>query len=172
MGKKWSFVICFFLFFLASGNIFALDISIQLVQRSKTDNKIDKIVYSVEDFVIDRLFDYGYVTSNLSAVAVDSSDNLYDLSRDGVMISYDGRIDCFIMIVMDIESSQNKKTEAVNLNNVTDVLWTVYDVNSGNEVDSGKIENIKPNYGSSDKAVAKLGSDISGLINEALCNRR
>ena len=95
------------LFLVCSSFCFAKQISFQIVQNNNFNGIRDE-VYFLEDVLISRFFEEGYIATNLKASVADSIDYEKKLWKACVESAEDGGADYFVQVVMQFAESRNK----------------------------------------------------------------
>ena len=171
MQRKWKLSACIIGALMSLQSVFSLDVSIQVIQRDPVHSKKTETSCLVEDTIIDTLFEYGYIASNLPLEVIGENADVKKLQKDGIYKCSDGLADYFAMVIVDLDGQASANPETALISSVKDVEWAVYDVVSGKALDSGKIDRKALQYGDGQEGVESLGLNVSSLINESLCNR-
>jgi len=171
MSKKWTLSCLFLLLLISSVPLFSLDVSIQVIQIDRSHEKITETSYFIEDTVMDCMFNYGYITSNLPVIMADNTNELDNLCKKSIMDCKQSCSGYMAFVALDYDTSKSTNPDAVSTININKVHWYVYNLETGSRIGSDVIDLNKINYDKTDKGVNKLGLNVSSLINEALQNR-
>ena len=116
MGKIRHLFFVFVVFLLAS-NCFAEQISFQVVQHDKRFKEITDEVLSVEDELLTRFFEKGFIVTNSPAVISESKNQTDLLWSKGLGDAFEGSSDFFVQVniyLAEVEESEIKKDIIIN----------------------------------------------------------
>ena len=154
MGKIRLLFFVFVVFLLAS-NCFAEQISFQVVQHDKRFKEITDEVLSVEDELLTRFFEKGFIVTN-SPVVISESKNQTDLLwSKGLGEAFEGSSDFFVQVniyLAEVEESEIKKDVIINR-----VDWILANALNGETIESGSL-----------KKVNNISNDIISKINNVI----
>ena len=154
MGKIRHLFFIFVVFLLAS-NCFAEQISFQLVQHDKRFKEVTDEVLSVEDELLTRFFEKGFIVTNSPAVISESKNQTDLLWSKGLGEAFEGSSDFFVQVniyLEEIEESEIKKDVIINR-----VDWILANALNGETIESGSL-----------KKVNNISNDIISKINNVI----
>ena len=154
MGKIRHLFFVFVVFLLAS-NCFAEQISFQVVQHDKRFKEITDEVLSVEDELLTRFFEKGFIVTNSPAVISESKNQTDLLWSKGLGDAFEGSSDFFVQVniyLEEIEESEIKKDVIINR-----VDWILANALNGETIESGSL-----------KKVNNISNDIISKINNVI----
>ena len=154
MGKIRHLFFVFVVFLLAS-NCFAEQISFQVVQHDKRFKEITDEVLSVEDELLTRFFEKGFIVTNSPAVISESKNQTDLLWSKGLGEAFEGSSDFFVQVniyLEEIEESEIKKDVIINR-----VDWILANAINGETIESGSL-----------KKVNNISNDIISKINNVI----
>ena len=154
MGKIRHLFFVFVVFLLAS-NCFAEQISFQVVQHDKRFKEITDEVLSVEDELLTRFFEKGFIVTNSPAVISESKNQTDLLWSKGLGEAFEGSSDFFVQVniyLEEIEESEIKKDVIINR-----VDWILANALNGETIESGSL-----------KKVNNISNDINSKINNVI----
>ena len=154
MGKIRHLFFVFVVFLLAS-NCFAEQISFQVVQHDKRFKEITDEVLSVEDELLTRFFEKGFIVTNSPAVISESKNQTDLLWSKGLGEAFEGSSDFFVQVniyLEEIEESEIKKDVIINR-----VDWILANALNGETIESGSI-----------KQMNNISNDIISKINKVI----
>jgi hypothetical protein len=154
MGKIRHLFFIFVVFLLAS-NCFAEQISFQVVQHDKRFKEITDEVLSVEDELLTRFFEKGFIVTNSPAVISESKNQTDLLWSKGLGEAFEGSSDFFVQVniyLEEIEESEIKKDVIINR-----VDWILANALNGETIESGSL-----------KKVNNISNDIISKINNVI----
>ena len=154
MGKIRHLFFVFVVFLLAS-NCFAEQISFQVVQHDKRFKEVTDEVLSVEDELLTRFFEKGFIVTNSPAVISESKNQTDLLWSKGLGEAFEGSSDFFVQVniyLEEIEESEIKKDVIINR-----VDWILANALNGETIESGSL-----------KKVNNISNDIISKINNVI----
>lgn len=154
MGKIRHLFFIFVVFLLAS-NCFAEQISFQVVQHDKRFKEVTDEVLSVEDELLTRFFEKGFIVTNSPAVISESKNQTDLLWSKGLGDAFEGSSDFFVQVniyLEEIEESEIKKDVIINR-----VDWILANALNGETIESGSL-----------KKVNNISNDIISKINNVI----
>ena len=154
MGKIRHLFFVFVVFLLAS-NCFAEQISFQVVQHDKRFKEITDEVLSVEDELLTRFFEKGFIVTNSPAVISESKNQTDLLWSKGLGEAFEGSSDFFVQVNIyfeEIEESEIKKDVIINR-----VDWILANALNDEKIESGSL-----------KKVNNISNDIISKINKVI----
>ena len=154
MGKIRHLFFIFVVFLLAS-NCFAEQISFQVVQHDKRFKEVTDEVLSVEDELLTRFFEKGFIVTNSPAVISESKNQTDLLWSKGLGEALEGSSDFFVQVniyLEEIEESEIKKDVIINR-----VDWILANTLNGETIESGSL-----------KKVNNISNDIISKINNVI----
>ena len=154
MGKIRHLFFVFVVFLLAS-NCFAEQISFQVVQHDKRFKEITDEVLSVEDELLTRFFEKGFIVTNSPAVISESKNQTDLLWSKGLGEAFEGSSDFFVQVNIyfeEIEESEIKKDVIINR-----VDWILANALNDEKIESGSL-----------KKVNNISNDIISKINNVI----
>ena len=154
MGKIRHLFFIFVVFLLAS-NCFAEQISFQVVQHDKRFKEITDEVLSVEDELLTRFFEKGFIVTNSPAVISESKNQTDLLWSKGLGDAFEGSSDFFVQVniyLEEIEESEIKKDVIINR-----VDWILANALNGETIESGSLNKIN-----------NISNDIISSINKVI----
>lgn len=154
MGKIRHLFFVFVVFLLAS-NCFAEQISFQVVQHDKRFKEITDEVLSVEDELLTRFFEKGFIVTNSPAVISESKNQTDLLWSKGLGEAFEGSSDFFVQVniyLEEIEEAEIKKDVIINR-----VDWILANALNGETIESGSL-----------KKVNNISNDIISKINNVI----
>lgn len=154
MGKIRHLFFVFVVFLLAS-NCFAEQISFQVVQHDKRFKEITDEVLSVEDELLTRFFEKGFIVTNSPAVISESKNQTDLLWSKGLGEAFEGSSDFFVQVniyLEEIEESEIKKDIIIDR-----VDWILANALNGETIESGSL-----------KKVNNISNDIISKINNVI----
>ena len=149
--------VAFFVFvvFLLASNCFSEQISFQVVQHDKRFKEITDEVLSVEDELLTRFFEKGFIVTNSPAVISESKNQTDLLWSKGLGEAFEGSSDFFVQVniyLEEIEESEIKKDVIINR-----VDWILANALNGETIESGSL-----------KKVNNISNDIISKINNVI----
>ena len=154
MGKIRHLFFVFVVFLLAS-NCFAEQISFQVVQHDKRFKEITDEVLSVEDELLTRFFEKGFIVTNSPAVISESKNQTDLLWSKGLGEAFEGSSDFFVQVniyLAEVEESEIKKDVIIDK-----VDWILANALNGETIESGSI-----------KQMNNISNDIISKINKVI----
>ena len=154
MGKIRHLFFIFVVFLLAS-NCFAEQISFQVVQHDKRFKEVTDEVLSVEDELLTRFFEKGFIVTNSPAVISESKNQTDLLWSKGLGEAFEGSSDFFVQVniyLEEIEESEIKKDVIINR-----VDWILANALNGETIESGSLNKIN-----------NISNDIISSINKVI----
>ena len=154
MGKIRHLFFIFVVFLLAS-NCFAEQISFQVVQHDKRFKEITDEVLSVEDELLTRFFEKGFIVTNSPAVISESKNQTDLLWSKGLGDAFEGSSDFFVQVniyLAEVEESEIKKDIIIDR-----VDWILANALNGETIESGSL-----------KKVNNISNDIISKINNVI----
>ena len=158
--------------FFAMHSAAASAISFQIIQHDPAQEEVRSSSYVMEGVFFDYFFEKGFIVTN-SPTAVSSG------SAEDKVICYgaldDARLggcDYFVAFVMDYDTALSKNPQAVLLSNITGCSWEIFDVRSGNKIDSrsrspGTVDAKKDNK----DGVSGFSKVIAQLVERSIASR-
>ena len=141
--------------FLLASNCFAEQISFQVVQHDKRFKEVTDEVLSVEDELLTRFFEKGFIVTNSPAVISESKNQTDLLWSKGLGEAFEGSSDFFVQVnvyLEEIEESEIKKDVIINR-----VDWILANALNGETIESGSL-----------KKVNNISNDIISKINNVI----
>ena len=154
MGKIRHLFFVFVVFLLAS-NCFAEQISFQVVQHDKRFKEITDEVLSVEDELLTRFFEKGFIVTNSPAVISESKNQTDLLWSKGLGDAFEGSSDFFVQVniyLAEVEESEIKKDIIIDK-----VDWILANALNGETIESGSLNKIN-----------NISNDIISSINKVI----
>jgi hypothetical protein len=154
MGKIRHLFFIFVVFLLAS-NCFAEQISFQVVQHDKRFKEVTDEVLSVEDELLTRFFEKGFIVTNSPAVISESKNQTDLLWSKGLGEAFEGSSDFFVQVniyLAEVEESEIKKDVIIDK-----VDWILANALNGETIESGSI-----------KQMNNISNDIISKINKVI----
>ena len=154
MGKIRHLFFVFVVFLLAS-NCFAEQISFQVVQHDKRFKEITDEVLSVEDELLTRFFEKGFIVTNSPAVISESKNQTDLLWSKGLGDAFEGSSDFFVQVniyLAEVEESEIKKDIIIDR-----VDWILANALNGETIESGSLNKIN-----------NISNDIISSINKVI----
>lgn len=154
MGKIRHLFFVFVVFLLAS-NCFAEQISFQVVQHDKRFKEITDEVLSVEDELLTRFFEKGFIVTNSPAVISESKNQTDLLWSKGLGEAFEGSSDFFVQVniyLAEVEESEIKKDIIIDR-----VDWILANALNGETIESGSLNKIN-----------NISNDIISSINKVI----
>ena len=139
MGKIRHLFFIFVVFLLAS-NCFAEQISFQVVQHDKRFKEVTDEVLSVEDELLTRFFEKGFIVTNSPAVISESKNQTDLLWSKGLGDAFEGSSDFFVQVniyLAEVEESEIKKDIIIDR-----VDWILANALNGETIESGSLNKI------------------------------
>ena len=155
-------------FFIGAATCFASALSIQVVQHSKLDSKVFETTRVIENSLLDFFFENGCIVSN-SPIATSQFDEKKDenLFYKGSDDAYYGSIRYFVMVYVDLDTSESTNPDSVSLSHIQKISWKTVDVRSNKEVDhgSGKVKKTTTSKkDDAEKRVSDFASEVAARI--------
>lgn len=154
MGKIRHLFFIFVVFLLAS-NCFAEQISFQVVQHDKRFKEVTDEVLSVEDELLTRFFEKGFIVTNSPAVISESKNQTDLLWSKGLGDAFEGSSDFFVQVniyLAEVEESEIKKDIIIDR-----VDWILANALNGETIESGSLNKIN-----------NISNDIISSINKVI----
>ena len=154
MGKIRHLFFIFVVLLLAS-NCFAEQISFQVVQHDKRFKEITDEVLSVEDELLTRFFEKGFIVTNSPAVISESKNQTDLLWSKGLGDAFEGSSDFFVQVniyLAEVEESEIKKDIIIDR-----VDWILANALNGETIESGSLNKIN-----------NISNDIISSINKVI----
>ncbi|MBQ7969777.1 MAG: hypothetical protein IJ293_02180 [Treponema sp.] len=154
MGKIRHLFFIFVVFLLAS-NCFAEQISFQVVQHDKRFKEVTDEVLSVEDELLTRFFEKGFIVTNSPAVISESKNQTDLLWSKGLGDAFEGSSDFFVQVniyLAEVEESEIKKDIIIDK-----VDWILANALNGETIESGSLNKIN-----------NISNDIISSINKVI----
>ncbi|MCR5762773.1 MAG: hypothetical protein K6G00_05245 [Treponema sp.] len=150
----------------------AAAISFQIIQHDSSQDKIRSASVVVENTFFDYFFDQGNIVTNFpTAVSFSTSEDqsIYYKSLDD---SKEGLCHYFIALIMEYDTSDSYNPEAVVLQNIKEIKWSLFDAKTGNKLSDGnkKVGKIKDSSNNRN-GVAVLSRAVATEINKFLIER-
>ncbi|MBR1639921.1 MAG: hypothetical protein IJ688_11095 [Treponema sp.] len=160
MGKH-KILIFTFLMLLGSAYCSARQLSFQIIQHGGTSDVSEQSL-SIEDEVMTKFFDYGYIVTNSNAAVSSSASQDEKLYNSGIGEAVDGFSDYFIQIKLFYDKV-NQTGEVPDLKKID---WTLASAKTGEELKKHSITDIKLEHKKDD--MKKVSSVLAAEINSAL----
>ena len=154
MGKIRHLFFIFVVFLLAS-NCFAEQISFQVVQHDKRFKEVTDEVLSVEDELLTRFFEKGFIVTNSPAVISESKNQTDLLWSKGLGEAFEGSSDFFVQVniyLAEVDESEIKKDIIIDR-----VDWILANALNGETIESGSLNKIN-----------NISNDIISSINKVI----
>ena len=154
MGKIRHLFFIFVVFLLA-GNCFAEQISFQVVQHDKRFKEVTDEVLSVEDELLTRFFEKGFIVTNSPAMISESKNQTTLLWSKGLGDAFEGSSDFFVQVniyLAEVEESEIKKDIIIDR-----VDWILANALNGETIESGSLNKIN-----------NISNDIISSINKVI----
>ncbi len=162
MGKtKKVFTIIFTM--LCTSVCFARQISFQIVQHDSSASEVTEPSLEIEDELITKFFEQGYIVTNSPATMSESSNQDEELWNAGFTEACNGFSDFFVQVnVYYISPQENTIGEA----NIDEINWTLASARTGRKYAGSWIKNQVTKNHRDDMKV--LTSNLFSEINNAI----
>lgn len=140
---------------MLASNCFAEQISFQVVQHDKRFKEVTDEVLSVEDELLTRFFEKGFIVTNSPAVISESKNQTDLLWSKGLGEAFEGSSDFFVQVniyLAEVEESEIKKDVIIDK-----VDWILANALNGETIESGSI-----------KQMNNISNDIISKINKVI----
>lgn len=102
----------------------AASAAVQIIQNEKGIDKIRDATYLFEDAVMNCCFDQGVIVSNTPAIA--GAGNISAINAQAMSSAQSGRLEYYIMVMLNYNTSSSTNPDAVRLSNIDSVSWQIY----------------------------------------------
>ena len=140
---------------MLASNCFAEQISFQVVQHDKRFKEVTDEVLSVEDELLTRFFEKGFIVTNSPAVISESKNQTDLLWSKGLGDAFEGSSDFFVQVniyLAEVEESEIKKDIIIDK-----VDWILANALNGETIESGSLNKIN-----------NISNDIISSINKVI----
>lgn len=140
---------------MLASNCFAEQISFQVVQHDKRFKEVTDEVLSVEDELLTRFFEKGFIVTNSPAVISESKNQTDLLWSKGLGDAFEGSSDFFVQVniyLAEVEESEIKKDIIIDR-----VDWILANALNGETIESGSLNKIN-----------NISNDIISSINKVI----
>ncbi|HIW36052.1 MAG TPA: hypothetical protein IAA30_03625 [Candidatus Treponema faecavium] len=107
-----------------AGIVCAASASVQIIQNEQGTAVIRDATYVFEDAVMNFCFEQGMIISNTPAVL--AQDNVSAINAQAMSSAQSGRLEYYISVVLNYDTSDSTNPDAVRLSNIDSVSWQVY----------------------------------------------
>lgn len=167
MGKIKKFTV-FCVIAIFSTEVFAKQISFQIVQRNKNLEKVCEESLVVEDSFLTGFFDKGFIVTNSTAAVSSSKKVDEELWYSGLNEAYNGASDYFAQVIVHVSEENSELNNFSGKPVVEKIEWSLCDVQKGEKIISDLVLNVKSANSENDlgmvsyKIVAKITDAIKG----------
>jgi len=162
MGKIKRAIISAVLLLICS-NVFAYQISFQVIQHNNASQKVNEKALSLEDELFTGFFNKGYIVTNSQAVISKSENQDETLWTKGYGEAYDGFSDYFVQVKLYFSQPVKNEETGKMEQGIDKVDYTVTKVQSGEKIAEKSIE-----YKSLEEDVYEVSSDLIIDINKVI----
>lgn len=162
MGKIKRAFICTVLFMICT-NVFAYQISFQVIQHNSASQKVNEKSLSLEDQLFTGFFNKGYIVTNSQAVISKSLSQDETLWTKGYGEAYDGFSDYFVQIKLHFSQPEKNPVTGKMEQGIDKVDYKVTKVQSGETIADKSIE-----YESLDEDIYDVSSELIVDINKVI----
>lgn len=158
--KKLTFIL---ILGLCSSLCFAKQISFQVVQHDESASNVTEQSLVIEDEVLTKFFDYGFIVTNSDA-AVSTSDSMDEkLYKTGIGEAFNGYSDYFVQINLFFARTEETKTVNADLKSIN---FSISNAKTGVRIADSSMNNIKLEHKKDDlkKVSANLVTEINKLL--------
>lgn len=155
MGKLKK-TILLLLVLLFSSNLFAKQISIQIVQHNSANDQVIEESLAIEDELLNGLFESGFIVTNSPAVVSTSDGQDSKLWSLGVGDAYEGSSDYFVQVKLFYEDQLEK------------IDMDVVKVSSGKSIKNCSFTDTKIRKEKRKEDLARISSDLIFEIYKAI----
>lgn len=148
---------------LCSSFCFAKQISFQVVQHDESATNVTEQSLVIEDEILTRFFDYGFIVTNSDA-AISTSDSMDEkLFTAGIGEAFNGYSDYFVQI--NLFYARTEETTAVNAD-LKSINFSISNAKTGVKIADSSMNNIKLEHKKDDlkKISANLVTEINKLL--------
>lgn len=148
---------------LTSVSAFAKQISFQVVQHDISTDAVTEQSLTIEDEVLNKFFEYGFIVTNSEAQISVSETMDEKLFKNGIGEAFNGFSDYFVQINLFYTRTENTKTANADLQKID---FAIANAKTGVKLASNSFENIKLEHKKDD--LKKISSNLVNEINKAL----
>lgn len=148
--------------FFAFTQLFAVSLSVQILQFNPGQDKVWETSQVVEQSIIDFFFENGFVVSNSPVfLSTDAKTDRMEI-RKSVEDARQGRLEYFAEVKINYNENITTNSDSALLSHVKNVHWRIYDSNNGNVLSEGDVipEKVTPKN-DDEYSVILLGQDIA-----------
>lgn len=161
--KKVSFIL---MFQTLCSLCFAKQLCFQIVQHDDAAKGVTEQSYIIEDEVLNKFFDYGFIVTNSDATVSSSQSQDDSLFTKGIKDAFNGYSDIFIQIKLFYERTEQNTSENSELKNID---FLVANAKTGTKIAENSLKNIKLEHKKDD--LKKISSNLTAEINKVLNNK-
>lgn len=161
--KKVSFIL---MFQTLCSLCFAKQLCFQIVQHDDAAKGVTEQSYIIEDEVLNRFFDYGFIVTNSDSTVSSSQSQDDSLFTKGIKDAFNGYSDIFIQIKLFYERTEQNTSENSELKNID---FLVANAKTGTKIAENSLKNIKLEHKKDD--LKKISSNLTAEINKVLNNK-
>ena len=148
---------------LISLNCYAKQISFQVVQHDSSAESVTEQSLTIEDEVLNKFFEYGFIVTNSSAEIAKSDNADEKLFKSGIGEAFNGYSDYFVQINLFYTRNENTTSKNADLKKID---FSIANAKTGVTFVENTLENIKLNNKKDD--LKKISLNLADEINKAL----
>lgn len=162
MGKIKRLIVMLTVAFCAA-NCFAKQICFQVVQHDNSAADLTEQSLTIEDEVLNKFFEYGFIVTNAAAQVSASDGTDEKLYKSGMGEAFNGFSDYFVQINLFFAKDENTTSSKSDLKKIN---FSIANAKTGAKLADSSMENIKLEHKKDD--LKKLSSNLVNEINKAL----
>lgn len=166
MGKLKKLIVLVVML-TCSSLCFAKQISFQVVQHDESASKITEQSLVIEDEILNKFFDYGFIVTNSNA-AISTSESMDNvLFKNGIGEAFNGYSDYFVQISLYYTRTDETTTENSDLKSVN---VSIANAKTGVKIADTSLRNIKLTHKKDD--LIKVSENLVAQINSILLKNK
>lgn len=146
-----------------AANCFAKQICFQVVQHDNSATDVTEQSLTIEDEVLNKFFEYGFIVTNAAAQVSASEAADEKLFKNGIGEAFNGFSDYFVQINLYFTKEDNSTSSKADLKKIN---FSIANAKTGTKFADNTMENIKLEHKKDD--LKKISSNLVNEINKVL----
>lgn len=148
---------------LCAASCFAKQICFQVVQYDNSATDVTEQSLTIEDEVLNKFFEYGFIVTNAAAQVAVSDGSNEKIYKTGIGEAFNGFSDYFVQINLFFSKDENTTSSKSDLKKID---FSIANAKTGTKLADSCMENIKLEHKKDD--LKKVSSTLVSEINKAL----
>ncbi|WP_407429523.1 hypothetical protein [Treponema sp.] len=172
MNKRWVKLIFYALFALSASAAFSKSLSIQIIQNNPGQEKVWSTSYLFEQNITDYFFDTGNIVSSSPVWISDTEEKNKGALRASLDENRIGGMEVLVRIELFYNTSDSSNPEAFLLENIKNVKWKGYEVDTGIQIFEGSAAPEKAGLKNNNEAgLTDFAGFVAYKINNQIRNK-